>query len=170
MWIVRIALNRPYTFIVMALLIAILSPIVILRTPTDIFPNIDIPVVAVAWTYNGMNPQEMEGRVTSVYERALSLTVDNVQHIESTTINGMSIVKIYLHPGASIDRANAQVTAISQAILRQMPTGSLPPFITNYNASTVPIQQLYSPAACDDSRICRALGLWRQAASGDGQP
>jgi CzcA family heavy metal efflux pump len=142
MWIVRIALNRPYTFIVMALLIAILSPIVILRTPTDIFPNIDIPVVAVAWTYNGMNPQEMEGRVTSVYERALSLTVDNVQHIESTTINGMSIVKIYLHPGASIDRANAQVTAISQAILRQMPTGSLPPFITNYNASTVPILQL----------------------------
>ncbi len=142
MWIVRVALHRPYTFIVLALLIGILSPIVIGRTPTDIFPNIDIPVIAVGWTYSGLNPQEMEGRITSVYERALPLTVDNVDHIESTTINGMAIIKIYLHPGASIDRANAQVTAISQTILRQMPPGEVPPLVTNYNASTVPILQL----------------------------
>jgi multidrug efflux pump subunit AcrB len=154
MWIVKLALNRPYTFIVMAILIAVISPIMILRTPTDIFPNIDVPVIAVAWTYSGMNPQEVEGRITSVYERALSLTVDNVQHIESTTINGMSIVKIYLQPGASIDRANAQVTAISQNILRQMPSGSLPPFVMNYNASTVPILQLgVSSEKMDESQL-----------------
>ena len=154
MWIVKLALDRPYTFIVMAILIAVISPIMILRTPTDIFPNIDVPVIAVAWTYSGMNPQEVEGRITSVYERALSLTVDNVQHIESTTINGMSIVKIYLQPGASIDRANAQVTAISQNILRQMPSGSLPPFVMNYNASTVPILQLgVSSEKMDESQL-----------------
>ena len=154
MWIVKLALDRPYTFIVMAILIAVISPIMIFRTPTDIFPNIDVPVIAVAWTYSGMNPQEVEGRVTSVYERALSLTVDNVQHIESTTINGMSIVKIYLQPGASIDRANAQVTAISQNILRQMPSGSLPPFVMNYNASTVPILQLgVSSEKMDESQL-----------------
>src|SRR6201998_3828194 len=142
MWIVRIALSRPYTFIVMALLILILSPVVILRTPTDIFPSINIPVVAVAWTYSGLNPVEMEGRVTTVYERALTTTVDNIEHIESTTVNGTSIVKIYLQPNASIDRANAQITAISQSILKQLPPASLPPLIVDYNASTVPILQL----------------------------
>ena len=99
MWIVKIALNRPYTFIVLALLILILSPVVILRTPTDIFPNINIPVIAVAWQYTGLNPEEMEGRLTSVYERVLTTTVDNIEHIESTTVNGQAIVKIYLQPG-----------------------------------------------------------------------
>src|SRR6201998_4697473 len=142
MWIVRIALTRPYTFIVLALLILIASPIVILRTPTDIFPSIDIPVVAVAWTYTGLSPEEMEGRITTVYERVLTTTVDNIEHIESTTVNGTAIVKVYLQPSASIDRANAQVTAVSQTILRQLPPGSLPPLIINYNASTVPILQL----------------------------
>jgi CzcA family heavy metal efflux pump len=142
MWIVKIALSRPYTFIVLALLIFILSPVVIMRTPTDIFPNIDIPVIAVAWTYTGLSPQEMEGRVTTVYERVLTTTVDNIEHIESTTVNGTAIVKIYLQPTASIDRANAQVTAVSQTILRQLPPGSLPPLILDYNASTVPILQL----------------------------
>jgi multidrug efflux pump subunit AcrB len=142
MWIVRIALSRPYTFIVLALLILILSPVVIMRTPTDIFPNIDIPVIAVAWTYTGLSPEEMEGRITSVYERSLTTTVDNIQHIESTTINGTAIVKIYLQPNASIDRANAQVTAISQSMLRQLPPGSLPPLVLDYSASTVPILQL----------------------------
>ena len=142
MWIVKIALTRPYTFIVLALVILILSPVVILRTPTDIFPNINIPVVAVSWTYTGLSPEEMEGRVTTVYERVLTTTVDNIEHIESTTVNGTAIVKIYLQPGASIDRANAQITAISQTILRQLPPGSLPPLIVNYNASTVPILQL----------------------------
>src|SRR6202040_132880 len=142
MWIVRIALNRPYTFIILALLILLLSPVVILRTPTDIFPSINIPVVAVAWTYTGLSPEEMEGRVTSVYERNLTTTVDNIEHIESTTVNGTAIVKIFLQPSASIDRANAQITAISQTILPQLPPGSLPPLILNYNASTVPILQL----------------------------
>src|SRR5580658_773830 len=142
MWIVKLALNRPYTFIVLALLILILSPVAIMRTPTDIFPSINIPVVAVAWTYTGLNPEEMEGRVTTVFERALTTTVDNIEHIESTTVNGTAIVKIYLQPSASIDRGNAQITAISQSILKQLPPGSLPPLIVDYNASTVPILQL----------------------------
>lgn len=142
MWIVRVALNRPYTFIVLALLILIISPVVILRTPTDIFPNIDIPVIAVAWKYTGLNPEEMEGRVTTVYERVLTTLVDNIQHIESMTINGETIVKIYLQPGASLDKANAQLTSASQTILRQLPQGIQSPLIINYNASTVPILQL----------------------------
>src|ERR1700727_500489 len=142
MWIVRVALNRPYTFIVLALLILIMSPVVILRTPTDIFPSINIPVVAVAWTYTGLNPEEMEGRVTTVYERLLTTLVDNIEHIESTTVNGTAIVKIYLQPKASVDRANAEITAASQTILKQLPPGSLPPLILNHNASTVPILQL----------------------------
>src|SRR5713101_7867661 len=131
MWIVKIALNRPFTFIVLALLILILAPVVILRTPTDIFPSINIPVVAVAWTYTGLSPEETEGRITTVYERLLT-----------TTVNGTAIVKIYLQPTASIDRANAQVTAVSQSILRYLPSGALPPLIINYSASTVPILQL----------------------------
>jgi len=142
MWIVELALNRPYTFIVLALPILILSPVAIMRTPTDIFPNIDIPVIAVAWQYAGLSPEEMEGRITTVYERVLTTTVDNIEHIESTTVNGTAIVKIYLQPTASIDRANAQVTAVSQTILRQLPPGSLPSLIIDYNASTVPILQL----------------------------
>jgi multidrug efflux pump subunit AcrB len=142
MWIVRVALDRPYTFIVLAILILVLSPVMILRTPTDIFPNINIPVVAVAWQFTGMNPEELEGRLTSVYERVLTALVDNVEHIESTTVNGQAIVKIYLQPGASLDTANAQVTAVSQTILRQLPPGTLPPLIINYSASSVPILQL----------------------------
>src|ERR1700731_2708958 len=142
MWIVRIALDRPYTFVVLALLILILSPVVILRTPVDIFPNINIPVIAVAWQYTGLNPEELEGRLTSVYERILTTTVDNVEHIESTTVNGQAVVKIFLQPGTSLDTANAQVTAISQTILRQLPPGALPPLIINYSASSVPIIQL----------------------------
>src|ERR1700678_2200763 len=142
MWIVRIALDRPYTFIVLSLLILILSPVVILRTPTDIFPNINIPVIAVAWQYTGLNPEELEGRLTSVFERVLTTTVDNIEHIESTTVNGQAIIKIFLQPGASLDIANAQVTAISQNALRQLPPGTLPPLIINYSASSVPILQL----------------------------
>jgi multidrug efflux pump subunit AcrB len=142
MWIVKIALNRPYTFIVLALLILIASPVVILRTPTDIFPNINIPVIAVAWTYTGLSPEETEGRITTVYERVLTTTVDNIEHLESTTVNGTALVKIFLQPSASIDRANAQVTAVSQTILRQLPPGALPPLILDYSASTVPILQL----------------------------
>jgi multidrug efflux pump subunit AcrB len=142
MWLVRVALNRPYTFIVLGLLILILSPLAILQTPTDIFPTIGIPVIAVAWTYTGMNPEELEGRLTTVYEKVLTTTVDNIEHIESTTVNGTVVVKLFLQPGASIDRANAQVTAVSQTILRQLPPGTLPPLIVNYNASSVPVLQL----------------------------
>jgi len=142
MWIVRIALSRPYTFVVFALIIFIMSGVVIMRTPLDIFPNIDIPVVAVDWTYTGLNPEELEGRLTSTYERVLTATVDNIQHIESTTVNGQAIVKIFLQPGASLDTANAQITAESQNILRQLPPGTLPPLIINYSASSVPVLQL----------------------------
>src|SRR6266853_559618 len=142
MWIVRVALDRPYTFIVLAVLILVLSPIMILRTPTDIFPNIDIPVIAVAWQYTGMNPEELEGRITGPYERILTLAVDNIEHLESTTINGQAIIKIYLQHGASLDTANAQVTGVSQTILRFLQPGTLPPIIINFSASSVPILQL----------------------------
>ena len=142
MWIVRVALTRPYTFIVLALLILISSPVIILRTPTDIFPNINIPVIAVAWQYTGLNPEELEGRLTTGYERSLTTMVDNIDHIESTTINGQAIVKVFLQPHASLDTANAQVTAMSQTNLRSAPPGTLPPLILNYSASTVPILQL----------------------------
>ena len=142
MWIVRVALNRPYTFIVLALLILIAAPVIIFRTPTDMFPGIDIPVVSIGWTYTGLNPEEMEGRLTSPYEKALTTLVDNIQHIESTTYNGQSVVKVYLQPGASLDTANAQITAASQFMLRQLPPGTLPPQIINFSASSVPILQL----------------------------
>jgi CzcA family heavy metal efflux pump len=142
MWIVKVALNRPYTFIVLALLILIAAPVVILRTPTDIFPNINIPVVSVGWTYTGLNPEELEGRLTEPYEKALTTLVDNIQHIESTTYNGEAVVKVFLQPGASLDTANAQITAASQYMLRQLPPGTLPPQIINFSASTVPILQL----------------------------
>jgi len=142
MWIIRVALDRPYTFIVLAVLILLISPVMILRTPADIFPNINIPVVAVCWTYTGLNPEELEGRITTVYERVLTTVVDNIEHIESTTVNGQAVVKIFLQPGASLDTANAQITAGSQTILRQLPSGTQPPLIINFSASSVPILQL----------------------------
>src|SRR6266849_5898563 len=142
MWIVRIALDRPYTFIVLALLILIVSPVVIARTPTDIFPNVNIPVIAVAWQYRGLNAEELEGRITTSYERVLTTTVDNIQRIEATTVNGQAIIKVYLQPNASLDTANAQITAISQTVIRQYPPGTTPPLIINFSASSVPILQL----------------------------
>ena len=142
MWIVKIALDRPYTFIILALLILLLSPVIILRTPVDIFPNINIPVIAISWTYTGLNPEEFEGRITLPYEKVLTTLVDNINHIESTTYNGVDVVKVYLQPGASLDTANAQVTAASQFILRQLPQGAQPPEIINFSASSVPILQL----------------------------
>ena len=142
MWIVRIALNRPYTFVVLALLILILTPVVVSRTPTDVFPNINIPVVGIGWLYTGLNPEEMEGRITTGFERNLPTFVEDIQRIESTTLSGEAIVKVFLQPNASIDRANAQLTAVSQLSLHQMPPGSQPPLMINYNASTVPIMQL----------------------------
>jgi len=142
MWIVRLALNRPYTFIVLALLILIAAPVVILRTPTDIFPNINIPVVSIAWQYTGLSPDELEGRLTTPYEKVLTTLVDNIEHIESTTLNGQAIIKVYLQPTASLDTANAQVSAASEFLLRSLPPGTLPPQIINFSASSVPILQL----------------------------
>ncbi|CAN5634789.1 efflux RND transporter permease subunit [soil metagenome] len=142
MWIVKVALNRPYTFIVLALLILIAAPVMIVRTPTDIFPNINIPVISVGFQYTGLNPEELEGRLTTPYEKALTTLVDNIQHVESTTYNGVVVIKIFLQPGASLETANAQVTAASQYELRQLPPGVLPPQIINFSASSVPILQL----------------------------
>jgi multidrug efflux pump subunit AcrB len=106
MWIVRVALNRPYTFVVLALLIVLLSPVVVSRTPTDIFPSIDIPVISVAWSYAGLNAEELAGRITTPYQRALTTLVDNIEHLESTTVNSWAIIKVFLQPGASLDTAN----------------------------------------------------------------
>src|SRR6201987_2483757 len=142
MWIVKLALNRPYTFIVFALLIFVLSPLFILGTPTDIFPNIDIPVISVAWTYTGLNPEDIEGRLTTPYEKVLTTLVDNVEHIESTSYNGEAIIKIFLQPHTSVDRANSQGVSASQFALRFLPSSIQPPEIINYSASSVPILQL----------------------------
>jgi multidrug efflux pump subunit AcrB len=142
MWIVKLALNRPYTFIVLALLIFVLSPLIILRTPTDIFPNIDIPIISVAWTYTGLNPEDLEARLTTPYEKYLTTLVDNIEHIESTTYNGSAVIKIFLQPHSSVDRANAQVVSTSQFALRSLPPGLQPPEIINFSASSVPILQL----------------------------
>jgi len=140
--VVGVALKRPYTFVVMALLLLILGPLAALKTPTDIFPEIRIPVIAVAWTYTGLPPDQMAGRITTLYQRVLTTTVNDIEHIEANSYNGIGIVKIFFQPGVNIAVANAQVTAISQVMVRQMPPGTMPPLIINYNASTVPILQL----------------------------
>jgi multidrug efflux pump subunit AcrB len=142
MWIVRLALNRPYTFVVMSILLLILGPVAILRTPTDIFPNIDIPVISVIWNYTGLSPDEMSNRIIFQYERVLTTTVNDIEHTESQSLNGIGIVKIFFHPGVQIGNAVAQVTAISQTLLRQLPAGTTPPLVIQYNASSVPILQL----------------------------
>ena len=142
MWIVRLALRRPYTFVVVAVLLCILGPLAIVRTPTDIFPNIDIPVVSVLWNYAGLSPEEMSNRITYNYERSLTTTVNDIEHIESQSLNGIAVVKVFFHPGVQIGNAVAQVTAISQTVLRGFPTGTTPPLVIQYNASTVPILQL----------------------------
>ena len=136
MWIVKIALSRPYTFIVLAILILIAAPVEIMRTPTDIFPNIDIPVISIAWAYTGLNPEELEGRLTTPYEKTLTVLVDNIEHIESITVAGQVVIKVYLQEGASLDTANAQVSSASQFVLRSLPPGILPPQIIDFSAST----------------------------------
>jgi CzcA family heavy metal efflux pump len=142
MWIVALALRRPYTFVVMALLILILSPIVVYRTPTDIFPNIDIPVISIVWNYTGLAPQEMANRITTVTERGLTTLVNDIDHIDSQSLNGVAVVKIFFRPNANIQTALAQVTAISQTGIRFLPPGTTPPLIIQYSASTVPILQI----------------------------
>ncbi|MBA2935579.1 efflux RND transporter permease subunit [Sphingomonas sp. CGMCC 1.13654] len=140
--IVRIALARPLTFIVMAILIAIVGVLQAARTPVDIFPNIGVPVIATAWQYTGLSPDDMSGRIITPFERVLTTTVNDIEHIESNSMNGIGVVKIFFQPGANIQTATAQVTSISQTVLKQMPPGITPPLILNYNASTVPILQL----------------------------
>ena len=140
--LVRIALSRPYTFVVLALLILIIGPLAALRTPTDIFPNINIPVIGVAWQYTGLPPDQMAGRITTPFQRALTTMVNDIEHIEANSYTGFGIVKIYFHPGVNIATANAQVTAASQTMVKNMPPGTTPPLVLNYSASTVPILQL----------------------------
>src|ERR1700745_2933444 len=142
MWIVRLALRRPYTFVVMAILILAMGAISILRTPTDIFPNINVPVVSIIWNYNGLVPKEMSDRIISVTERNLPTIVDNIEHVESQSLYGIAVVKVFMQPNASIDRAVAQITASSQTQLRQLPPGTTPPLIIPYSASVVPVMQL----------------------------
>ncbi len=140
--IVRIALSRPLTFIVMAILVAVVGVLAAIRTPVDIFPDIKVPVIAAAWSYQGLSPDDMAGRIITPYERVLSTTVNDIDHIESQSMPGIGIVKIYFQPGADIRTATAQVTSVSQTVLRQLPPGITPPLILNYSASTVPILQL----------------------------
>jgi multidrug efflux pump subunit AcrB len=142
MWIVRLALRRPYTFAVLALLLLIIGPLSILSTPVDIFPNIDIPVVSIVWQYQGFSAEQMADRIVTITERALTTTVDNIDHIESNSLYGVAVVKIYFQPQVNLSMAIAQVTAISQTQLRQLPAGTTPPLIIDYSASSVPILQL----------------------------
>jgi CzcA family heavy metal efflux pump len=141
MWLVRIALRRPYTFIVMAMLIVILGIVSILRMPTDIFPDIDIPVISVVWNYGGLSPDEMEKRIVNNFERALTTTVNDIEHVESQSLTGVAVIKIFFQPGARIEAATAQVTAISQTVVKSMPPGTTPPLVIRYSASNVPVMQ-----------------------------
>ncbi len=141
MWLVRIALKRPYTFIVMSIVLVIAGVVSILRMPTDIFPTIDIPVVSVIFNYGGLPPEEMERRIVNNYERFLTTTVNDIEHTESQSLNGVAVVKVYLQPGASVDAATAQITAVSQTAVRQMPPGATPPLVIQYSATNVPILQ-----------------------------
>ncbi len=142
MWIVRLALRRPYTFVVVSLLIAILGVTAIISMPVDIFPYIDIPVVSVVWNYSGLSPEEMEKRMVTFFERSMTTTVNDIEHIESQSYTGVSVTRVYFQPNAKVELALAQITAISQTLLRPMPPGTLPPSIIKYDASSVPIIQL----------------------------
>ena len=142
MWIVRLALRRPYTFVVVSILILIMGGLAIVRTPTDIFPTIDIPVVSIIWSYNGLVPQDMADRIVTITERNLTTVVDNIEHIESQSLYGIAVVKVFLQPNASLQQGIAQITAVSQTQLRQLPAGTTPPLIIAYSASSVPVLQL----------------------------
>src|ERR1700693_3825766 len=142
MWIVRLALARPYTFIVFSLVLLLISPVVLLRTPVDIFPSINIPVISVIWTYTGLVPSEMETRIVSIFERSLTTSVNNIEHIESQSLNGVAVVKVFLQPSADINGAISEVIAEAQVGLKQFPPGITPPLVLSYDASSVPILQL----------------------------
>src|ERR1700758_3581551 len=142
MWIVKIALRRPYTFVVLAILILVMGLLSIFRTPTDIFPNIDIPVISIIWNYSGLVPEDMSDRIVTVTERALTTTVDNIEHIESQSLYGIAVVKVFLQPTANLQQGIAQITAVSQTQLKQLPPGTTSPLILAYSASSVPVLQL----------------------------
>ena len=141
MWIVRLALRRPYTFVVVALLIAVLGIGSILRMQTDIFPSINIPVITVIWSYGGLSPTEMQDRITTVVERAITTTVNSIEHIESQSVRGTSVIKIFFQPGADVNAAEAEVTSICQTLIKPLPPGITPPLIIKYNAAGVPVIQ-----------------------------
>src|SRR5277367_4654771 len=142
MWIVRLALRRPYTFVVAAMLIAILGVVTILRMPTDIFPEIEIPVISIVWNYTGISPDEMETRVVGNFERILVSTVSGIEHLESQSLNGIAVTKIFLQPGANVDGAISQTVSSAEASLKSMPPGIFPPLVLRYSASNVPILQV----------------------------
>ncbi len=153
MWIVRLALRRPYTFVVMAVLVFVLGLAALVTTPTDIFPHINIPIVSVVWSYNGLPPEEMTDRIVTICERALTTTVNDIEHMESTSYTGVAVIKIYFQPGVHIEMAVAQTTSLVQTILRPLPPGTFPPLILQYDASSVPILQIgvHSPTLSEQS-------------------
>src|SRR5882724_11398599 len=160
MWIVRLALRKPYTFVVMALLIAIGGAIAIARMSTDIFPEIDIPVVSVIWQFGGLSPNEVEGRIVTISERALTTTVNGIEHIESQSLaSGIGLIRVFFQPGVDIAAATAEVTAVNQTLLRTMPPGTTPPLILRYSASNVPILQLALQSATLSEQQLYDFGL-----------
>jgi multidrug efflux pump subunit AcrB len=142
MWMVKVARSRPYTFVILVLLLFLVGPVMLLRTPVDIFPAINVPAVSIIWTYADMAPSEMETRITSNYERGLTSVVENAEHVESQTLNGVSVINVYLQPHSSVDRAIAEVMAEANSNRRQLPPGITPPLVIRYDASTVPILQI----------------------------
>jgi hypothetical protein len=183
MWIVRLALRRPYTFVVAALALMLLGVVTISRMPTDIFPVIDIPVVSVIWSFAGISPEDMEKRVVTISERAFTTTVNDLEHIESQSMQGVAVIKVFFQPGARIEAAVAQLTSVTQTILRVLPPGITPPLIIQYSASNVPILQIgvssqtlgetahpshpgWCSADCDSGVCLHAVDLHRLRAGG----
>src|SRR6266404_5277229 len=158
MWIVRLALRRPYTFVVMAILILILGSLAALNTPTDVFPNINIPVVSIIWNFTGLAPKDMASRIVILQERNLTTVVNDIEHIESQSLNGVAVIKVFFHPGVNISTALAQIAGSSQTQLRQLPTGTTPPLIITYSASSVPILQLALSGPLSEQQL-NDLGL-----------
>lgn len=159
MWIVKLALNRPYTFVVLALLILIMGGLAIVRTPVDIFPNINIPVVSVIWDYEGLSPDEISNRIAGSFERVLTTTVNDIEHTESQSFRGRAVVKVFFQPGVNLDLAISQITAISQTMLRNLPTGTQPPLIITYSASSVPVVQLALSSGTAPEQQINDLGM-----------
>src|ERR1700694_5019998 len=159
MWIVKVALSRPYTFVVLAILILILGTLAIFRTPTDIFPNINIPVVSIIWNYYGLSPAEMSNRIITLQERNLTTIVNDIEHLESQSLNGVAVIKVFFHPGVNISMAIAQMAAQSQTQLKQLPAGTTPPLIITYSASSVPILQMALSGPTLSEQQLNDLGL-----------